>query len=278
MAAQALCVGINEFKNLPSANWLNGCVNDANDMAAMLRTRPGFSRRNITVLTDADATKANVMAKLTDIMGKAKAGKLDHVLFSFSSHGTQVPDKNGDETVDHVDEAFACYDIRSAGNDWDLDTVIVDDELHALLSDLPKNVLVEVFLDTCHSGTGLKDLLPGQRARFLPPPTRRGMQRLAPKPDPKGFQELVKSTPAATRAVLFAGCKSDQTSADAYFDGRYSGAFTYYFLKALNADPAASRSALLNTTSASLRAGDFTQRAQLEASPKAKRAGLGTLA
>ena len=278
MAAQALCVGINEFGNLPNANWLNGCVNDANDMAAMLRTRPGFSRRNITVLTDKDATKAKVMAKLTDLIGKAKAGKLDHVVFSFSSHGTQVPDQNGDETVDHVDDAFACYDIRSAGNDWDRNTVIVDDELHALLSDLPKTVLVEVFLDTCHSGTGLKDLLPGQKARFLPPPTRKGMQRLAPKSDPKGYQELVKSTPAATRAVLFSGCKADQTSADAYFDGRYSGAFTYYFLKALNGDAAASRTALLNTTSASLRAGDFTQRAQLEASPKAKRAGLGALA
>jgi hypothetical protein len=278
MAAQALCVGINEFANLPNASWLNGCVNDANDMAAMLRTRDGFSRRNITVLTDKDATKANVMAKLTDIIGKAKAGKLDHVVFSFSSHGTQVPDKNGDETVDHVDEAFACYDIKSNGSDWDLDTVIVDDELHALLSDIPKNVLVEVFLDTCHSGTGLKDLLPGQKARFLPPPTRKGARRIAAKSDPKGYQELVKSTPAASRAVLFAGCKADQTSADAYFDGRYSGAFTYYFLKALGNGASSSRTALLTAVSEGLREGDFTQRAQLEASPKAKRAAFGALA
>ena len=199
-------------------------------------------------------------------------------MFSFSSHGTQVPDQNGDETVDHVDEAFACYDIAQKGGDWDRDTVIIDDELHALLSDIPKGVLVEVFLDTCHSGTGLKDLLPGQKARFLPPPTRRGMQRLAAKSDPKGYQELVKSTPAATRAVLFAGCKADQTSADAYFDGRYSGAFTYYFLKALAQDGAASRTALLTATSQSLRSGDFTQRAQLEASPKAKKAAFGLLA
>jgi hypothetical protein len=277
MAAQALCVGINEFGNLPSANWLNGCVNDANDMAAMLRTRPGFSRRNITVLTDKDATKANVMAKLTDMIGKAKAGKLDHVVFSFSSHGTQVPDQNGDEAVDHVDEAFACYDIASKGSDWDRDTVIVDDELHALLSDIPKNVLVEVFLDTCHSGTGLKDLLAGQKARFLPPPTRKGARRIAAKSDPKGYQELVKSTPAASRAVLFAGCKADQTSADAYFDGRYNGAFTYYFLKALGNGAAASRTALLTAVSEGLREGDFTQRAQLEASPKAKRAAFGAL-
>jgi hypothetical protein len=104
------------------------------------------------------------------------------------------------------------------------------------------------------------------------------MQRLAAKSDPKGYQKLVKSTPAATRAVLFAGCKADQTSADAYFDGRYSGAFTYYFLKALAQDGAASRTTLLTATSQSLRSGDFTQRAQLEASPKAKKAAFGLLA
>ena len=34
---RALCVGINQFKDLPSANWLNGCVNDAQDMVGILR-------------------------------------------------------------------------------------------------------------------------------------------------------------------------------------------------------------------------------------------------
>ena len=281
MAAQALCVGINQFAHLPNSSWLNGCVNDANDMAAMLRARPDFSRGSVTVLTDADATKATVMARLTDMVERAKGGRLDHIVFSFSSHGTQVPDTNGDETVDHVDEAFACHDIDQKGNDWDRDTVIVDDELNALLSDIPKGVLVEVVLDTCHSGTGLKgdDLMPGRKPRFLPPPTALGIRRLAPTSDPKGYQELVRTTPAATRAVLFAACRADQTSSDAYLDGRYSGAFTYYFLKALKGAGTGSapvaRSTLLTAVSAGLRGGDFSQRAQLEASPKAKRAAFG---
>ena len=64
MAKRALCVGINQFAHLPMASWLNGCVNDANDMAAMLRKR-GFASRSVTVLTDAQATKANVMGALT---------------------------------------------------------------------------------------------------------------------------------------------------------------------------------------------------------------------
>jgi hypothetical protein len=33
--------------------------------------------------------------------------------------------------------------------------------------------------------------------------------------------------------VLFAGCKDNQTSADAYISGAYNGAFTYYFCKTL---------------------------------------------
>ncbi|MEO8829670.1 caspase family protein [Lapillicoccus sp.] len=279
MTARALCVGINEFAHLPTSSWLNGCVNDANDMSALLLTQPGFTRRNVTVLADAAATKANVMTALTDMVGKAKAGALDHVVFSFSSHGTQVPDTNGDEKVDHVDEAFACHDIAQKGDDWDRDTVIVDDELNVLLQDIPKGVLVEVVLDTCHSGTGLRDidLLSGRRPRFLPPPTRKGILRLAPKSDPKGLQELVRSTPAATRAVLYAACRADQTSADAYFDGRYNGAFTYYFLEAVKGGGYPSRSALMTAVSQALRTGDFEQRAQLEASQRAKRSAFGAL-
>lgn len=278
MAARALCVGINEFAHLPSSSWLHGCVNDAQDISAWLRTQPGFTRRNVTVLTDSGATKAAVMTALGAMVAQAKAGTLDHLVFSFSSHGTQVPDTNGDETVDHVDEAFACHDIAQKGNDWDLDTVIVDDELNALLQDIPKGVLVEVVLDTCHSGTGLRDidLLSGRKPRFLPPPTKKGIQRLAPKSDPKGLQELVKATPTATRAVLFAACKADQTAADAYFDGTYNGAFTYYFVKSLKGG-APTRAALLTEVSSALRGGDFEQRAQLEASPKNKKAPFGAL-
>lgn len=33
--------------------------------------------------------------------------------------------------------------------------------------------------------------------------------------------------------ALITGCRSDQTSADAYFKGRYNGAMTYLLLKIL---------------------------------------------
>ena len=178
MTNRALCVGINQFSNLPMASWLNGCVNDANDMAAMLRKR-GFAPRSVTVLTDDQATKANVMAALTKLVETAKEG--DHIVFSFSSHGTQVPDTDGDDgrpETDGADEAFACYDMAQKGDQWDPDTVIIDDELRVLFGKLPKGVVMEAYLDTCHSGDGLRaeDLLAGRRPRFVPPPTLQGLR------------------------------------------------------------------------------------------------------
>ena len=131
MTSKALCVGINKFANLPQASWLNGCVNDALDMAAFLETRPEFSGGHIKILKDTAATKAKVMGALRDLIADEDA---DHIVFSFSSHGTQVPDKNGDEKVDHVDEAFACHDLKQKGRDWDRNTVITDDELTELTS------------------------------------------------------------------------------------------------------------------------------------------------
>ncbi|HET7668137.1 MAG TPA: caspase family protein [Mycobacterium sp.] len=273
MTAKALCVGINRFANLPQASWLNGCVNDAEDMAAMLLKRPEFGAGDVTVLLDAEATKAKVMATLTKLVND---GDVDHIVFSFSSHGTQVPDKNGDEKVDHVDEAFACHDIKQSGRDWDRRTVIIDDELKKLFESVRRNVLVEVVLDTCHSGTGLKsiDFLPGRRPRFLPPPTPMGIRALEPKSDPKGLQDEVRQVPEATRPVLFAACTARQVASDAPFGNHYNGAFTYYFLNALKGADR-TRSDLLDIVGKSLAGADFTQRPQLEAAAKAKNVPFG---
>ena len=65
MTAKALCVGINEFVNLPTGNWLKGCVNDAEDTAKWLTTQPGFDAGEITILRDGQATKKNIMSALT---------------------------------------------------------------------------------------------------------------------------------------------------------------------------------------------------------------------
>ncbi len=223
---RALCVGINHFKDYPDAT-LNGCINDALDMAALLKAA-GFGDDEVTVLTDADATKARIMQHLTQAVNDAKAGQLNRIVFSLSSHGTQVPDKSGDEK-DKADEAFCPHDLAQKGKAWHPDHIILDDELNALFAQLPANVLLEVYLDTCHSGTGMKQLWP---VRYLPPPAPIEEAWLEMQGEKSLEDRAVKPKVSAQR-ILWAGCRADQTSADATFDNRPNGAFTYYYLKAL---------------------------------------------
>ena len=245
MAKRAICVGINKFAKYPQFT-LNGCVNDAKDMAAMCKGLLGFKASEVKLLADAQATKAAIMGELNAALAAAKAGKLDYLLFSWSSHGTQVADKSGDEP-DGYDEAFVPYDIAEKGGDWDAAHVISDDEFHDLFQQLPANVLLEVYLDTCHSGSGLREAfaLHAPRPKFIAPIAAPATEKqakvrgftLAARADakPKGKAKGVDKAVAGEHHILWAGCKADQTSADAYFSGRYNGAFTYYFCKVMTA-------------------------------------------
>ena len=131
---RALCVGINHFQNYPGSA-LNGCVADANQMAGVLKQFLGFTAADIKMLTDAQATKAAIMTELKAMVSGAKTGKYSYLVFSLSSHGTQVPDRNNEEP-DRYDEAFCPTDLAEKNGQWDLNHVIVDDELHDLFAQI----------------------------------------------------------------------------------------------------------------------------------------------
>jgi hypothetical protein len=287
---KALLVGVNNFQFLNSP--LKGCVNDTLDMAALLKDTLGFTDGDITLLHDAQATKSNVMAALTGFVESAKRGETKYIVFQFSSHGTQIPDVGGDES-DQADEAFCPYDLKQKGDQWDPAHIISDDELHDLFGQLPPTVLLECYFDTCHSGTGLKpvDLMGFDdvpKARYVPPPSFAAFKRLRKLPT-RGLAELrvgkrsvvapkkdgtLKNLDASSREavntskfhILWAGCRPDQTSADATFNGRSNGAFTYHYVKAVreNKNKASRRKILLAVRNA-LKKGGFSQIVQLEA-------------
>ncbi len=260
---KALCVGINKFKNYPSSA-LNGCVNDANDMSSLLKDLLGFADPDIVKLTDAQATKVNIMKNLKLMIDDAKAGKLSYLVFSLSSHGTQVPDTSGDEP-DRADEAFCTHDLAEKEGQWDTNFVIVDDELHDLFVQLPKNVLLEVYLDTCHSGTGLKaiDMLLDRKPRYLPPPSIEAFDMVDGRRSRGLYETMLEK--GLVHHILWAGCRADQTSADANISGAYHGAFTYYYCKEMRAcKNQLSRSEVLKKVRADLSKGRYTQIPQLE--------------
>ncbi len=264
MARRALMVGINDYKSI---NDLGGCINDVTNMRSILTTYLGFTNKDIRVLTDSRATKANIMTRLGWLTKNAKAG--DYLVFHYSGHGSQIRDRDGDELRDNMDELICPYDM-----DWD-DTFITDDDLNKTFKALPDGVLLEVFLDACHSGTGLRETGLGRPAalgpmndpvpRFLSPPIDIACRHegeedtLKPK---RGFQSPKRST---LHHILWAGCRDNQTSADAYIGGTYNGAFTYYFCKHMrDAGGGISRNDLLTRVRKSLRHEGYDQVPQLE--------------
>ena len=76
-------------------------------MIPVLKKYMGFADNDIAKLVDEQATKRNIMTNLTEMVNGAKEGKYANLVFSISSHGTQVPDQDGDEELDMSDEAFS---------------------------------------------------------------------------------------------------------------------------------------------------------------------------
>jgi metacaspase-1 len=201
----ALCVGIDQYQHFPSAA-LHGCVNDARDMASLLKDMLGFGDSDITLLADQDATKANILSELKRMVEGALAGRINHLVFSFAGHGTLVPDLNLDDW-DRADEAFCPYDLATRGPEWDRDHLIVDDELHDLLVQLPSSVMLEIYLDTCHGGSGLLalDMLMDRQPRFLPPPSVEAFREIEYRRARPAHQKLLEK--GLSHHILWSACK-----------------------------------------------------------------------
>jgi len=270
MIRKAILVGINRYK-MPGSD-LNGCVNDVTNIRDSLLKYFGFEVPEIRLLVDERATKKAIMERLKWLVNGAKKG--DRLLFHFSGHGSQVRARDGDEVTDHLDQILCPHD-----RDWDAN-FITDDELRGQFSGLPDGAVLEVLLDSCHSGTGTRKAL-GLRqlpeelrftAKFLQPtadilarveddlPVRHLLREGAGNP-PKASQP-----PVPSYLALFTGCRDNQTSADAMISGKYNGAFTYYFCKHVrDVKGEITRAELLKRVRASLKFNEFSQVPQLEA-------------
>jgi metacaspase-1 len=221
MAKKALLVGLNHYPD--PENTLHGCINDVHQVDQLLRTHFGFTDGSaVRLLTDARATTAAIVSRLHWLIDGASAG--DVLVFHYSGHGSQVPDRHGDEVDDGLDEIICPYDL-----DWD--DPFTDDDLHEILKGLAPGANLTVILDCCHSGTGLRKLSGDGRStgnRCLRPPAHLRHP---------GRQGLVMrrfgARAADCGAILIAGCRSNQVSADAYIDGSYHGALTYYLCRAV---------------------------------------------
>jgi hypothetical protein len=138
----ALAIGLNSVDPGHYSGWsgdLSGCEPDAMDMEAIAKSQGLITE---TLLTR-QATRNNVRKKLECLADRMENGDL--LVVSFSGHGGQVPDVNGDEVDDDLDETWCLYDGE-----------FLDDELFEIWMKFQPGVRILLFSDSCHSGTVLK--------------------------------------------------------------------------------------------------------------------------
>jgi hypothetical protein len=227
MPKRAFCVGINDYPY--DGSDLKGCVNDANAWADLLTEHFDFPRRDVTLVTDAEATKSTMIEGIKNLLAGAKIG--DVLVFTNSSHGSYLADTGGDEPK--YDEILCPYDIGQ--------NRLVDDELRELFGELPDGVRLTVISDSCFSGTvsraPLSENIPGlevpdeRRMRFLSPGLRG--DPVLPNPWVAKPKRLEAYPESEMKEVLLSGSSDKEYSYDADIDGTFHGAMTYHAIKAI---------------------------------------------
>ncbi len=185
-------------------------------MTALARSR-GFKPK--TLLRTQVIVKA-VKAAILQAAKSLKSG--DTFLLTYSGHGGQVPDTNGDEgrfgdTHDGMDETWCRFDRQ-----------FIDDELAALYARFKAGVRILALSDSCHSGsvTRAVERVPQARARLLPPIKAREVY----EKNKKVYDAVQRSVTGAERqnvkatVLLISGCQDRQVSRDGDFNGAFTGA------------------------------------------------------
>jgi len=204
----AVIIGINYVKTPNSS--LNGCINDAYNIEQFLTTQCGYDLNNIVKLVDVGTsdkypTKKNIIASFDMLVSKAITEPDTELWISYSGHGSNMKDLDGDET-DGFDECICPSDYETAG-------IILDDFIYNnLISKLPESTTLFALFDCCHSGTVLD--LPYIYINNAVQPNNKKLN-------------------SAASVVCISGCLDNQTSADAFINQNYAGAMTWAFLKIL---------------------------------------------
>ena len=172
----AVCMGVNEYavpldskgnpikdeKGNPISNNLQGAVNDAQTMHDLFVNKFKVKSENVRIATDKDANVDGFVKQMKWLIDTAKEG--DQVLFSFSGHGSQIPDKSKESGKSSV---IVLSDLQCIPGDF----------FKKFSTALKKSGVNSTFIfDSCFSGGMSRNpvmfngsQLKAVRARFLSP-------------------------------------------------------------------------------------------------------------
>lgn len=147
---QALVIGLDYSTNKKLK--LDGCIIDAHNIKEMLQQRFDVKKESIELMIDDNTnlyknpTKDNIKKEFDKLVKLANDGKKDVIFITYSGHGTQKTDKDGDE-IDKKDECWVPSDFKSAG-------LLSDDDIKSyFLNKINRDVLIFICSDSCHSGS-----------------------------------------------------------------------------------------------------------------------------
>lgn len=247
---RALIVGVSGYPNLADSLRLTGPKNDSREVANTL-ARLGIPAADITVLADGvdnlshgivnegPATKAAVLGKLSRLADISQPGDL--VVFYFSGHGSQQPDRNGDEGGS-ADEIILPYDVGK-WNGSEVDRAIADDELNGPIERmLARGVDFFGIIDACFSATGFR-AFPGEEIRErMIDPNELGIPYLEPATEGSLLaSDIPRALSDRGRAAFFYAAQDSEAALEREPNGgnagEFFGVFTFNLIKRLNQSP-----------------------------------------
>ncbi|KAJ2019030.1 Ca(2+)-dependent cysteine protease [Coemansia sp. S680] len=264
---RALLIGINYFG---TKHMLKGCINDVHNIKKFIIEHFGFKESDMVILTDDQRDNPRRMPTHENIIKAMKwlvtdARMNDSFFFHYSGHGNTVASKTGDE-IDGNDETICPVDFETMGQ-------IIDDDMNAIMvRPLPRGARLTAIFDCCHSASAL-DLpfkynhmgnLKNEKAISYAGKGLAAAGGLYLKGDIAGaLKGFVKSVDIAMTgdpklekarrnkstlgdAIMFSGCKDDQTSADTKIaklgsnrpeDLSFTGAMSHALISSMNDNP-----------------------------------------
>lgn len=147
----AICIGINSYKNLSP---LEFAVNDAEEIAKVLKEQFSFPEDNVKLLIDKNASKKQILKTYLELTEKTNVN--DKVIFFFAGHGHTVTGNRGE----------VGYLIPYDATQNDLSSMIRWDEITKNSELIPaKHILF--LLDACFSGLAITRSMSSGNMRFV---------------------------------------------------------------------------------------------------------------
>ena len=236
MKKRALLIGINEYKYYREFP-LDGCLNDVEIMASVLREKFGFNEDEIILLTNEKATRDRIVEELRDILENCEPDA--QIVLHFSGHGTRRVAKETTKP-DGLEETIVPYDspMKAIGH-----RDIYDADLRdwiALLAERTKNICF--FCDSCYAGS----IVRGEKIRGVETDSELSPAEIEKVASKMSSETLFPRSSAdwltlSDSYVLLAGCKKDEFAREYTLvegDKRTPyGAFTYFLAGELRNAP-----------------------------------------